>query len=71
MGSGQSDATAASNNSLKNPMNQCPQVSIKRQQSELEKPMQPSNLKEADDSSVSEEDMEDWMFKTFDKVKNG
>jgi hypothetical protein len=33
--------------------------------------MQPSNLKEADDSSVSEEDMEDWMFKTFDKVKNG
>lgn len=104
MGSGESDATAASNNSINNLKNnfingimtafglsqtntitdnktvkpssnskQPQHIHGKKSQTDLEKPVQPNMQKDEDDSELldKEEEEEDWMFRTFDKVKAG
>ena len=75
MGSGESDATAGSNNETKTegPPAQAPKrdaSSSSKKQNELERPVQPGlegNKSTSDKEEVCEEDEDDevWMFKTF------
>lgn len=72
MGSGESDNTAGSNNSIPNQLlGNLSHQKLKLKQSELEKPIQPGKQKDGDDDdhSVEGEEEEDWMFKTFNAVK--
>lgn len=85
MGSGESDATAGSNNDKSKQVIGPPQAVHKRnpsqqsqtkaKQNELERPVQPSiignNIPSSDEEDGCEDDEDDWMFQTFTGGKKG